>query len=90
MAPETAVDVKQAVANARDYLTDLFPAGETVQLEEVESLENGGWQVTLSFEPPRPDPYGLSKITGFHAAGPRVYKIVTLDPSGTPLSVKMR
>lgn len=91
MAPQTALDVKQAVSTACAYLSDLFPAGDTLLLEEVEVLEDGGWSVTLSYESPIPDPYGLNP-SQFHSVvgGKRVYKVITLDASGTPLSVKMR
>lgn len=80
------MDVKQAVGIANAYLADLFPTGGAAQLEEVERLENGGWQVTFSYEPPLPDPLGI----GITRAPSRVYKVVTVDSDGTPLSVKMR
>ena len=91
MAPQTALDVKQAVSTASAYLSDLFPVGDTLLLEEVEALEDGGWSVTLSFEPPRREPYNIGGlVVPTLSSESRVYKVVTLDAAGTPQSVKIR
>ncbi len=90
MAPQTALDVKQAVSFASAYLSDVFKVGDTLLLEEVEALENGGWSVTLSFDPPHREPYKLGGLIVPAPSSARIYKVVTLDPAGTPVSVKMR
>jgi hypothetical protein len=91
MAQATEVDVKQAVANAQSYLLELFPipAG-TLQLEEVEP-EDGGWLLTFSYQRKENDPWGLANTLAFQQGSvPRVYKVVKVDLSGEPKSVKIR
>ena len=91
MAQATEVDVKQAVANARAYLLELFPipAG-TLQLEEVEP-ESGGWRLTFSYERQESDPYGFGRMIAIQQGSvSRVFKVVKVDPSGDPKSVKIR
>lgn len=90
MAEQTVVGVKQAVASAQAYLLDLFQTGGSLQLEEVEPLD-GGWQITFSYERQEKDPYNVrSMIALQEGRSLRVYKVVTVDPSGEPQSVKMR
>lgn len=89
MTQSTAVDVKEAVAAARHHLSELFPAGKTVQLEEVEPTQNSGWQVTFSYEPPDTDPLGIERLLP-NFERKRVYKVVTVDASGRLQSVKIR
>lgn len=84
------MDVKQAVYIAQAYVKDLFPNSEHLRLEEVEPREDGteGWRVTLSFEPNDDADYALKRAIGHQIQ--RVYKVVTLDASGTPFSIKIR
>ena len=91
MAQVTAVDVKQAVANAQAYLLELFPiTAGTLQLEEVEP-EAGGWRITFSYDRQENDPYGFGRMIAIQRGNvSRVYKVVEVDPSGEPKSVKMR
>jgi adenine/guanine phosphoribosyltransferase-like PRPP-binding protein len=90
MAPQTALDVKQAVSTACAHLSGLFPVGDTRLLEEVESLDDDGWSVTLSFELPRREPYKIGGLVPALSSESRVYKVVTLDAAGVLLSVKIR
>src|SRR5687768_3089131 len=46
-----AVDVKRAVAIAKEYVQALFDGVEAIRLEEVELVTDPSrWEVTLSFE----------------------------------------
>jgi len=90
MAPETAVDTKQVVINARAYLTELgFGKGREVELEEVEPTSDDGWQITFSYERFDEDPLGIRHFLPAKGSS-RVYKIVKVDSSGNPQSVKIR
>jgi hypothetical protein len=91
MAQATEVDVKQAVANAQAYLLELFPITTgTLQLEEVEP-DAGGWRITFSYLRQDNDPYGFGRMIAIQQGSvPRVYKVVMVDPSGEPKSVKIR
>lgn len=42
-------DLKQSVRIAEQYLTILIPAAKSVLVEEVESTDDDGWLLTLSF-----------------------------------------
>ena len=45
------IDVKHAVATAKDYAQTLFEGIDAIRLEEVELVDNPSrWEVTLSFE----------------------------------------
>jgi hypothetical protein len=90
MAQDTLVDVKQAVASAQDYLLSLFPTHGRVELEEVEPNANGGWRITFSFERNDPDPLGVRRFMADQGRDFRQYKVVTVDASGNPQSVKIR
>lgn len=91
MAQDTAVDVKHAVAIAREYLTDLFPTHGNVELEEVEPISGGaGWKVTFSYDREGDDPLRIRQFLPPETIGKRVYKVVTIDASGNPQAVKMR
>jgi len=55
--PKEAIDVKQAVAIATNYLSSLYtPDVRDVLLEEVELVDDQEWKVTLSFARPSEDP----------------------------------
>jgi len=87
------VDVKEAVAKAKDYTADLFAQEQLsdLALEEVEYNEpSNEWLVTLGFSRPWDKPYFTVK--GLPAPRlPRSYKIVRVsDSSGRVISVKNR
>ncbi len=85
------MDVKQAVASAQDYLLSLFPTHSRVELEEVEPDANGGWRITFSYERDDPtDLIGIRRIMAEQGRDFRLYKVVTVDASGNPQSVKIR
>jgi len=90
MAQDTIVDVKQAVASAQDYLLSLFPTHSRVELEEVEPNADGGWRITFSYERADPDLFGIRRIMVEQGRDFRLYKVVTVDASGNPQSVKIR
>lgn len=87
-----AVDVKEAVARARDYLVDLFPVQGKVDLEEVEpDTETAGWRITFSYDRDAPDPLGIAAfLQPNQRPSNRVYKVVSVDSDGRPEAVKMR
>jgi hypothetical protein len=92
------MDVKEAVAAAKNYLSDLFSNEglENIRLEEVEYDDaNASWNITLGFLRRRQAPLdGLmaSVLSGIDRQyEPREYKIVRIsDSSSTVKSVKNR
>jgi hypothetical protein len=90
MAQNTAMNVKEAVNVAREHLKWLFPIHGDIELEEVESIsQDSGWRITFSYERDEPDPVGIRRLLP-PQPGDRIYKIVTIDSSGNPISVKIR
>ncbi|HVR40920.1 MAG TPA: hypothetical protein VMU84_17645 [Thermoanaerobaculia bacterium] len=89
-----SVDVKEAVAHARDYLVSIFPVTGRVELEEVEPYpdqDDPGWRITFSYDRDEPDPLGLTTfLPPQHRPKRRVYKVVSVRGDGTPESVKIR
>jgi hypothetical protein len=87
----SALDVKQAVTLAKDYVTTLF-ADEGLNnlgLEEVEFDDaHDHWHITLGFS--RSWDRGTALGGLVVATTPRSYKVVTIDHSGKILSVKNR
>jgi len=86
------IDVKEAVQQAKRYLTEIF-SGEQPQLlrlEEVElSQDESTWRVTLSFVPGNA-PGALAAALGV-PSGSRDYKMVTVRATdGQVQSVKIR
>lgn len=73
--------VKQAASKAANYLKDLIPSANSIQLEEIESVEsNRVWSVTLS--------YFESDAMMF---GGKSYKVLKVRKSdGEVLSMKIR
>ncbi len=85
------MNVKEAVARAREYVLDLFSEDgiSNLALEEIEFDEGSGeWRITLGFSRPWEHPLGGSLMT--HQPR-RSYKLVRIaDQSGAVLSVKNR
>jgi hypothetical protein len=87
------MDVKEAVAAAKQFIAELF-AEEKISrlgLEEVEFDEQEGeWRVTVGFTRAWDAPAALLSITQ-QLNPPRSYKVVRIsDSTGTALSVKNR
>jgi hypothetical protein len=82
------MDVKQAVTVATRYFHELFPSyTENLELEEVEFLPgDGSWLVTLGYDKPAPSRPLLALVQ----PAERHYKVVHVDASGEPLSIRMR
>lgn len=89
------MDVKQAVALAKQHIADLFAEENlsNIGLEEVEFDEHPGeWRVTVGFSRPWDEVprNALSALAGATAVR-RTYKVVRIaDTSGRVLSVKER
>lgn len=80
------VDVKQAIANAKEYAHKLLDT-EDLLLEEVHSLDDK-FEITLSF-PARP--FGLVNPSLFRGRPPREYKTFEVDKeSGLVLGMSIR
>ena len=93
------INVKEAVKQASQYVRDVFPTVEDLQLEEVEIANgDGNWNVTLSYLRPVQfdsfSPLSAAKIVGEMLGGQkyeRVYKVVAVDAiSGKCQSIKIR
>ena len=89
------MDVKEAVARARAFVSEVFGTEEGIvhlALEEIERDDHGGqWLVTLGFD----RPWGLTgSITALMgkpgSSGNRVYRVVNVRDDGEVLSVKQR
>ena len=87
-----SVDIKTAVARAREYLVDLFPVTGRIELEEVEPHpSHGGWRITFSYDREEPDPIGLyAFVPPEQRPKKRIYKVVGVRSDGTPESIKIR
>lgn len=86
--PPPTINVKDAVAIAIQYFTELFqhPFSD-LALEEVEMSDDGRlWLVTLGFQMPQTGS-PLAALSGT----PRLYKIIKVDAvSAEPKSMKVR
>lgn len=86
------IDVKQAVASAKTYASQLFQEEKILglELEEVElSEDNKYWFVTLGFLVPKPS-LGIADIFAPMVAN-RKYKLFKIDAdNGIVLSMKIR
>jgi hypothetical protein len=83
---QSTVGIKEAVRAATAFLEDLFPGAKNIRLEEVDSNSDAvsvHWSVVLSFK--SGEPSTLATVMGEE---PRLFKTVTLDESGTPVSLK--
>jgi hypothetical protein len=85
------MDVKEIVARAKQYIIELFADQGLINLglEEVDYDDaKDQWHITIGFSR---DWGGGGQYALLGAAGlPRIYKVVIVDKSGRPLSVKDR
>lgn len=89
------MDVKEAVAKAKQYLAELYVNEiiSNVGLEEVElDDETATWKITIGFSRPWDEPRNpFAAITNQPSVLKRSYKIVRVnDQTGQILSVKNR
>jgi len=91
------VDVKEAIARAKDYVKDIYAeeAVTNLGLEEVEHpAHTGNWVVTLGFSRPWNTPRTRAQevLENLGAVSPlkRSYKVITIADDGTVLSMKNR
>lgn len=88
------MDVKQAVAHAKNYIIDLFADEKlsNVGLEEVElDDESDVWIVTIGFSRPWDEPRNTLAAIATANLPRRAYKIVRIaNRSGEVISVKNR
>ncbi|OHB72807.1 MAG: hypothetical protein A2V70_01535 [Planctomycetes bacterium RBG_13_63_9] len=86
------IEVKTAVANALEFLGQMYPEGQIMdpRLEEVElSGDFSAWCVTLSFMT-RGEPRELAAVIRGGGAR-RLYKVITVEgETGKVQSMKMR
>jgi len=91
------MDVKEAIAAAKNYISDIY-ADEHVTnlgLEEVEHIPSAGnWIVTLAFSrpwnTPRTRAQEVLESLGASSSLKRSYKVITMTDDGTVLSMKSR
>ncbi len=86
------MDVKEAVAVAKSYLTEVFHEERIadIGLEEIEFRRSDStWEITLGFS--RPWDHGIGVVLGQRRASSRSYKVVRIkDHSGEVQSLKDR
>ena len=81
------MNVKQAVAIAKEHIAELFGEEDIVNLglEEVELDDEGFWRITIGFS----RPWNWNAGSALSGENSRSYKIVILrDRDGEILSVK--
>lgn len=88
------IDHIQAVQNATAYFTSVLPVVD-VRLEEIETHEGDGFDITLSGLLPtaktEPADLGPPSLSGlFKRDYERVYKRFEVEPIGTVKSMKIR
>jgi hypothetical protein len=85
------MDVKEAVAYAKQYVNELFgsESATNIGLEEVEFNDSGNeWRVTIGFSRPWDEPRNVFTAIAGAASPARSYKTVHIDnASGTVRSV---
>jgi uncharacterized protein YdeI (YjbR/CyaY-like superfamily) len=91
------MDVKEAIAAAKNYVRDVYSEEEVTNLglEEVEHVQAvGNWVVTLGFSRPWNTPRTRAQevLENLGAVSPlkRSYKVITISDDGTVLSMKNR
>lgn len=89
------MDVKEAIATAKNYVKDIYADEEVTNLglEEVEHvMPAGNWVVTLGFSRPWNTPRTRAQevLENLGAVSPlkRSYKIITVAEDGSVLSMK--
>ena len=83
------MDVKQAVAVAKDHIEDWFRDEEisNLGLEEVEWDDQGIWRITIGFS----RPWDRSVDSVLRGVNTRTYKLMLIsDETGRVLSMKDR
>lgn len=91
------MDVKEAIAAAKKYVSEIF-ADEPVtalELEEIEHIPSvGHWVITLAFsrpwKAPRTRAQEVLENLGAFTPSRRSYKVITIADDGTVLSMKNR
>jgi uncharacterized protein YdeI (YjbR/CyaY-like superfamily) len=91
------MDVKEAIATAKNYVKDIYAEEEVTNLglEEIEHVpQAGNWVVTLGFSRPWNTPRTRAQevLENLGAVSPlkRSYKVITISDDGTVLSMKNR
>jgi hypothetical protein len=89
------MDVKQAIATARDYLRDIYADEQIfdIDLEEVEHRQQqAAWLITLAFsrpwKTPRTRAQEVLEHLGAGSAQRRTSKVITVSEDGTVLAMK--
>jgi hypothetical protein len=85
------MDVKEAVALAKDHIATLFSQEgiDHLGLEEVEfDVAHDQWHITVGFSRPWDLQWGITSLAPGRMR--RTYKIVVIDQSGKLVSVKNR
>jgi hypothetical protein len=79
------MEVKEAADRAAEYLKNLIPDADRIQLEEIELNELNQWYITLSYDSSDTSP------NVFSFTRTRKYKIFKIDAdNGQVLSMKIR
>ena len=91
------MDVKQAVASAKGYLSTVFDEEDVtdLRLEEVVYDDTKNiWLITLGFLRPTPMPAGVRLPKGLRGLDlPKIardYKVVSIDDNGRAISITNR
>ena len=92
-----AMDVKEAIAAAKKYVSEIYADEQVTNLglEEVEhALGTGNWVITLAFSrpwnTPRTRAQEVLENLGAVSALKRSYKVITMADDGTVLSMRNR
>ncbi len=91
------MDVKEAIAAAKDYITEIYAEEQITNLglEEIEHLaSDSNWVITVAFSRPWNSPRTRAQEVlenlGAVSALKRSYKVITMSNDGTVLSMKNR
>ena len=91
------MDVKQAIAAAKQYINEVYASEQVTNLglEEVEHPQAAGnWVITLGFSrpwnTPRTRAQEVLENLGAVSSLKRSYKVITMSDDGTVLSMKNR
>ena len=92
-----AMDVKEAIAAAKKYISEIYADEQVTNfgLEEVEHpLSAGNWVITVAFSrpwnTPRTRAQEVLENLGAVSQLKRSYKVITMADDGTVLSMKNR
>lgn len=91
------MDVKEAIAAAKRYLSEIYADEQVTNLglEEIEhNTATGNWLITLAFSrpwnTPRTRAQEVLENLGAVSSLKRSYKVITMTDDGTVLSMKNR